>query len=225
MIPISRACDVETIQDFSRYYGNSWVGWHPTDAAHIQPMYVGSMRNNNTEVTVRALSKLSTGFEVEGYTYINWQDLKDHIDFGLPPIGMYREGPTFVYAAYSSPRSPRKGYRPRDLHLCEFNSWAIRKNYARGSRDSYDWVWHTFNPEYPPLAKAIETLNSGESVGVPISRTLGVYTLPNYRYPMLAYKRWNVGYVVDYATIMISRQFGDYAGDIANQTGAKVTVL
>lgn len=225
MVPVQRTCDVENLYDFTRYYQGSWVGWHPTDAAHIQPTYVNGVGDRDV-VVFRFLSKNPEGnFLVNPGFPVNWKEIQEHIDFGVPDIGMFQDGPSILYYSYNTPRAAKKGFRPRDTQMADFNSWAIRKKYAlRGDRDKYDWVWHAFNPEYSTLEKAENILAKGEVVGVPISRTLGVYTLPKFRYSLLAYKRWTVGHVINPYLISIKPQFGDYEEEIARQTGAKVSV-
>lgn len=224
MIPIQRDCDVENLHDFARYYASSWVGWHPSDGAFIVPAFVGQWLGED-QLNLRFLSKApGGGFTVGNHTPTSWTEVKAHIDFGIPDIGLYQDGPTIMYGSYASPRSPHKGYRPRNLVVSDFNQWAIRRKYTRSSRDSYDWVWLAFNPEHKTLAQALDLIGKGSVVGIPISRTIGIYTLPKFKYPLLSYKRWTVGYVTDAYTVYIKPQYADYQTEIARQTGAKVVI-
>lgn len=222
MIPISRACDVENISDFARYYQNSWVGWHSPDSDFIIPAMVSAPGVLDT-VHLRLLRKEKDDFSVDRASIVSWKSLLESIDFGIPEIGMFQDGPTLSYFSYSSPRAARKGFRPRELTDTTFNRWAIRKRYVHG-RDMYDKIWHAFNPTYKSLADAVKALDEGERVGVPISKIMGVYTLPKYKTPIFAYKRWSIGHVENSDLIQIKSPFADYATEIERQTGAKVVV-
>lgn len=178
---------------------------------------------------MRPLSKLP-----DGEIYLNpqmevpWKDALQLLDFGVPDVGMTADGPTVVYCSYNSPRQPRKGFRPREMSVTDFNGWAIRNKYAlthASPTGGYPWIWFTFNPEYPTLARAQDLLESGEKIGVALSRTIGVYSSPRHRYSLLAYKRWTVGYILDPSSIFIMPQYEDYAIEISRLTGAKVSIL
>lgn len=227
MVPIQRSCDVENLADFSRYYAGSWVGWHPTDAVHTTPCYVGHLLDPD-HIQLRPLSKIETGQIMLDSTWApSWDDIKSHIDFGLPEIGMAPSGPTVVFSSYNTPRSPKKGYRARDTKLSEFNSHDIRKKYpsSRNALDRNDWVWFAFNPEYLDLQRALTTLEEGQAVGLPLSNTLGAYCLSKFRYPLLAYKRWTIGYISNHKLVYIKSPYADYEEDIIRQTGAEVVIV
>lgn len=226
MVPLTRDCDVENMADFGRYYQASWVAWHPTDSASLQPCWVGPLMDGQN-IQLRPLVKQGDGqFLLESGFGVNLESLKNRIDFGAPDIGMVPDGPTILFCSYMTPRVAKKGYRSRDTKTVDFNGWEIRKKYAIGSRspERHDWVWFSFNPEYQTLEQAEDRLGKGEVVGVPLSRTLGVYTLPKAKYSLLAYKRWTIGHVVSPDLIQIKREYGDYEEDIARQTGAEVIV-
>jgi hypothetical protein len=155
----------------------------------------------------------------------SWDDIKEHVDFGVPDIGMMPDGPTVLFCSYATPRIARKGYRARDTRTADFNNWDIRKKYlARNSGDRYDWTWFAFNPEYVTLEQAEDKITKGEVVGVPLSRTLGVYSLPKSKHSLLAYKRWTIGHVLSPFLVQIHKEYRDYEEDIARQTGAEVIV-
>lgn len=220
-----RSCDVENIADFSRYYGNSWVGWHDEKLNFVKPCFVGGALDQNT-VQLRPLAKREHGqFLVEGGIATNWETLKEHIDFGVPDIGMIPDGPTILYTSYTTPRVAKKGFRSRDTMIADFNTWDIRKKFATlHGTDKYDTVWFAFNPEYVSLEQAEDKLSKGELVGVPISRTLGVYSSYKFKFSLLAYKRWTVGHVISPFLVQLKKEYGDYEEDIARQTGAEVIV-
>lgn len=225
MTPIQRSCDVENLTDFVRYYNGSWVGWHPSDAAHIMPCHVGG-QVNATQFQLRPLGKRENDqFFLDTPFLATWEELQGHIDFGAPDIGMMQDGPTVLFCSYSTPRVAKKGFRGRDTRTTEFNHWDIRRKYtSNGSRDRYDWIWFAFNPEYKSLEEIEDRLAKGEAVGLPLSRTLGVYSVPKFKNSILAYKRWTVGHVVSPYLINLKREYGDYEEDIARQTGAEVIV-
>lgn len=225
MVPIHRSCDVENMDDFSRYYSSSWIGWHGSDAAHIQPCYVQG-RMDAERVAFTPLAKTADGsFATGSRFYSYWSDVKEHIDFGMPDIGMLQDGPTVVFVSYKTPRIARKGYRPREAFVSDFNHWDIRKKYNnRQATDRYDWVWFAFNPEYKSLEQSEALINKGEAVGLPLSRTLAIYSQPKFKHTLLAYKRWTIGHVINPYLIQIKPEYGDYEEDVARQTGAEVIV-
>lgn len=224
MIPIQRSCDVENIGDFGRYYQQSWVGWHSTDSATIQPCFVVGLLDG-ANAALRFLNRGENNtFTLQDRFPATWSNIRDHIDFGVPDIGIMPDGPTILFCSYTSPRQARKGFRSRETRLADFNSWDIRKKYSRPPGDRYDWTWFAFNPEYKTLEQAEDILAKGEKVGVPLSRTLGVYTSPKYKNSLLAYKRWTIGHVVNPFLVQLRQQYSDYEEDIARQTGAEVVI-
>jgi hypothetical protein len=222
-----RACDVENLADFYRYYSNSWVGWHPSDSPHISPVVVGPIERGNININLRQLGKTAKGgYTLSDYFQTTWAKLIEHTEFGRPDIGMLKDGPTILFASYTTPRSPHKGFRVRELTLENFNSWDIRSQYTTGVKttDRYEWIWDVFNPLYPKFGDAYEELQNGKKVGVALSRTLGIFTQAKASKPLLAYKRWTLGYVDNAKTVVIHRMYEDYAAEIKRQTGVEVQV-
>lgn len=225
MSQAKRSCDVENMGDFGRYYNSGWVGWHDPKSDSIQPCYVAGIVEPEV-IALRPLTKLSgERFSIGGQFPVAWGALKKELDFGLPDIGMFQDGPTVVYTSYATPRSPKKGFRARDMFVSEFNGWDIRKKYVapRGG-ERYDWVWNAFIPTYSSLEDAENDLAKGLVVGRPLSRTLGVYSLASFKHSLLAYKRWTVGHVLNPAVVQLKPEYGDYEETIASQLGVKVIV-
>jgi len=141
---------------------------------------------------------------------------------------MIQDGETLSFLGWSTPRNPRKGFRLNEITTTEFNTYETGgKKAKKGAYDTYKypWVWQCFNPSYTPFRDALIQLQEGDKVGVPISRVVGLYTLPNSVHPLVAYKRWTIGYVVTEAHVRIFRAYTDYEGEIHKQTGAEVTLI
>lgn len=227
MMPVQRSCDVETIGDFSRYYGNSWVGWHDEKLDYVKPCFVGG-QIDGANVALRALVKTDSvdQFRIEPHFPASFDTLKNSIDFGVPDIGMMQDGPTILFFSYTTPRVAKKGYRSREAMTADFNSWDIRKKYNWKSNimERYDFIWNAFNPQYFTLEQAEEKLSGGELVGIPISRTVGIYSSPRFKFSLLAYKRWTIGHVISPYLVQLKREYADYEEDIVRQTGAEVIV-
>lgn len=225
----SRDCDVENLEDFSRYYSNGWVGWNNSDSPTISPALVGPQGRRNT-INIRFLSKTNTGLEIGPYQEFDFNKLKAHIDFGRPDIGMMPDGPTIVYLSYATPRQAHKGYRTREVYVEESNSFDLKKYYApnrphRNGGERYDWIWSAFNPEYKTFKRVLSDLQEGVNVGGTFGRNLAAYTLSDAQNPLLMYKRWTVGHIVSSELIRINRKYLGYIEDIRDKTKVEVQVI
>lgn len=220
---LKRTCDVENLTDFSRYYSGAWINWNRNEKESY-PCYVGGLDTTQT-IALRPLSRKENGYFVELPFTTSWDELKEKAEFGVPSIGMMPDGPTISFCSYYTLRAPKKGFRSRDLSISDFNSWEIAKKYSKNSMDDRkDRVWFAFKPEYSTLEQAQEKLSKGEAVGIPININVGIYSLPKFKYPLLAYKRWTVGYLESPNLIHLKKQYADYEEYLANHTNAKVIV-
>lgn len=222
-----RSCDVESLQDFSRYYNGGWVGFYNKDGT-VGPASVG--RDGANHVNLRVLGVVGENrYQAIADHDLSFKELKESIDFGRPEIGMMEDGPTIVYLSYHTPRQAHKGFRTRELAVDEFNNNDLRDMHiperpARGG-ERHDWVWKAFNPSYTPFAAAFDQLQQGKRVGVPVSTRIGLYLYPDSVCPVVAYKRWTVGYAPDPKSLRIYRKFMDYSEDLTAQTGAEVQLI
>lgn len=220
----TRPHDVENMADFSRYYANSYVGYRGSDSAHVNPAMVGPLERGNNSILIRCLEKMDKGFNMGAYFSIDWNTLKKQIDFGRPDIGMLDDGPTVIFASYNTPRQAHKGFRIRELQMEQFNGWDIRGQYraAYPSNDRYEWLWTVYNPDYRRLKEAYDDIQSGKRVGQALSRMIGIYSVAKSPHPLLAYKRWTVGYMENPTLIRVFPLYQAYSEDIKRQTGAEV---
>lgn len=222
---ITRQCDVETVQDFARYYASSYVGWHGRLKEAVSPAYISNLSGDR--VLMRFLSKDDSRINMSEAEEVTFKDIKEHVDFGRPTLGLTKDGPTIIFLSQSTPREGRKGLRVRESKIHEFNSFEIQSYYLRPATysDRLDWVWSGFNPIYTPFQEALKQLESGSTLGVPLTKDLGLYTLPKSPYPLVSYKRWTVGYVRSSALIYLYSFYADYEQYIRNRTEVEVQIV
>lgn len=220
---ITRPCDVETSADFGRYYHGGWIAYHGDN--DVYPFQVGRVQRDL--VSGYIMDKKSGTCELHEHQ-ADWNELRIQCDFGKPDVGMVNNGDTVIYGAYRGVREASRGFRPDRVSFYDFNYWPLRKQLrdlpAPRSSGRRDIVWQAFFPQYAKLNEALRRLEDGSSAGEPISRCYGVYTLPDSVYPLLAYKRWTIGYFYSPSHVYVSPLYKDYAADIQKQLGIEVSV-
>jgi len=167
--------------------------------------------------------KISIGESVD----FSFDELKALIDFGRPDVGMTPNGPSICYLSHSTPREAKKGFRVKSAKSHDFNAEEYRSTPIRVAYDSdpYDWVWWVFNPEYSSVGVAYSELETGKKLGVPLSNIIGLYTTSRSSCPLLAYKRWTIGYMPDPKSISIFSPFALYVTPVARCTGLEVGIV
>jgi len=225
-----RGIDVENLHDMCRYYEQAFVGLRE-DKGTITPLLIGApggvIQEEQTFLAKRLLLNDDGGFVLSGWTTLKLPEVEKRIDFGTPDIGMIQDGETLIFLSNTSTRIGRKGFRLNHSKSYEFNSYESlgKKSNNKYDINKYDMVWRVFNPSYLPLNDALAKLAIGELIGTPLSLTLGLYTLPNSVYPLVAYKRWTVGYIINSTQIRLFKAVRDYEGEIRRQTGAEVVIV
>jgi len=223
-----RKCDVELPEDFVRYYTGGWIGFRGDDKT-IHPL-CPTGNPNGTKIPV-ALMFPANGNPVGEFNghklqkvILDWEELKQQCDFGTPPVGMLEDESELIYTAVLAERHTNRGLRLDRLRFYDFTSFYLRNLTSRktvysmalveGVTSKWDIVWKLFNRKFCTLKEAFNRLEEGLSVGEPITNNLGLFSLPDRRYPILAYKRWQMGYVPDPKTILLSPEFDDYQEEL-----------
>lgn len=222
---IKRECDVETPRDFLRYYLHGFLGFPRPDLGVIFPFT--PVNADDRVVLGRILQK-----DGEKYSYAEaahqWPLFRELVHFGRPNVGMVHDGPSVVYLSYRSERNSARGLRLDRAVFHDFNNWYLRKQPGRvppNTNSRHDLVWESFNPNYSSVSAAWQRLNDGKTTGVPLSLHYGAYTVPDGRFPLLAYKRWTIGHLTGPETVSIHRKFHEYQPDIQRRLKVGVTLL
>lgn len=196
---MGKACDVETLDDFRRYYQNAYIGIEEKDC--VMPAYYAGT-DGSAMLFHKMVKEENDKFYLGNDTYsISFKDMNSRKDiiFGTPELGMFRNKDTIAFAAKRAVRGSSRGLRQNLLSFHGFNDWDIRETsigiVSANNLARHDVVWNIYNPQYEGAHSAINKLNEGVRVGIPISRQFGLYTVATSPNINLAYKRWRVGYL------------------------------
>lgn len=201
----TQACDVETIMDFHRYYRSAWlpmddkytINITTTDDARVY--YSTKEKNENT---------------------MDWTDFKKRTSFGVPQLGMREYGPTVAFFYIRPIRHSLRGFQPHYTVPHNFNSWELR-NFIMPRLSSYDVSKEIFFPTFRKTEEALAVLDSGERIGCACSPDVGVYTSYQSAAPLIAFKRYCVGYFENSREINVFPRYQHVGNLIARTLGVR----
>jgi hypothetical protein len=240
-----RPIDVESSSDFVRYYSGGWIGWIdespavgaplPRDAPIIPLLYSTAKGGGlyfqhitrDGESALASQERSGEGLYAlnDGVFVLSWDELLKHATFGCPPIGMIRNGEEVIYGSTLAERQWRRGLHLDRVSFHAFNRWHLRERlgpFVEVGRTSLNVVWQIFNPEYQSFLQAFTNLQQGEVVGTALSRCWGMYTVPNSPCPMIAYKKWSLGFVPSPNEIVLAEQYLDYRSELEERFGVRI---
>jgi len=203
-------CDVETAEDFRRYYASAYVGLR-LGTSHINP--AKPTGGTDGKISFKVLEKSPTGGYIWTDKVLQWKDLIEVCSFGIPKLGMCQIGGELAYGSMRGERNSNRGFTTERVFFTEFAHWYLRHKYGAGLpviSFNQDIIWQAYNPRYESVAGAWGRLQSGESVGVPLHENFGLYTKPDYKYPFLAYKKWTIGFAPNAYALVVGRGYFDY---------------
>lgn len=221
-----RECDMETVEDFLRYYTRGYIGI-PSANGEVLPFTPGVQ--DGRSVIGNTVTKVGEKIGLEQKSF-EWKFLKEIAEFGRPLIGAIESGPTLIYGSYGTERNTARGLRLSKARFADFNSWHLRnvpscKVFLTYSETRLDLIWNAFNKKYFSASAAFGELERGARAGCPLSINYGAFTLPDSQYPLLSYKKWTLGYLDSPFSVRLNRQFSDYAYDIGRKLQIGVSVL
>lgn len=213
-----RELDVETIQDFCQYYERGWIGLGENPTVPI----LLRVAESASSLTFHKIIKSKDGtFTLDNFS-LSWKTLKDEASFGCPDVGMspYGLGEVIFGASYSE-RQTKRGLNLSRLVFTDFNRWFLREKLGQfqpsfANSSNYSVIWHYFNPVYKHLGNAFAALDMGASVGEALSNKYALFTRPDKRFPILAYKQWPIGYVPHPDEIVLGEQYAEQREDVQN---------
>lgn len=191
-------CDVENADDFWNYYNSSWI------LVNDEPHKVSRLAGQGAF----ELIGLDTGRKV-----LTLNELKKIAVFGKPLLGNVAWGSSYVYLYTKGIRTAHKGLMYDDsLSYTAFNDYYTSTRLGEPEFNIQDFraVREVFSPTYSTYSGAFHSLQIGESLGIPVSRTIGLFTVPNSSFPLVSYKAQQVGWAPDHNTVVLQDQYKDY---------------
>lgn len=175
---IFQPCDVENIEDFSRYYSGSFMPFRG-NVYQISRPYGGR---------VVLIDRRAEVLQVE------WEVFARHSSFGIPTLGIRNLGPTICWLYTAPARNSNRGYIPNHCFMTQFNSWEHRR-FPKPGLASFETAHEVYFPKFYGTSEALDLLGSGERVGCAINENVGLFTTDRHKFPLIAFKRQTVGYM------------------------------
>jgi len=180
----------DEVQDLHARISRVWVG-RVTDEG-VVPEYVESfyMGHQNTPM-LRTYDRDAE--EHKDYPYV-----EDEWLFECPQVGMVSDGTSVMYLNRIPERQWKMGYTNNVVRTNQFNHWEIREMRLPmmdvTDQKVLDFV---YNPKYTSMADGLSSMDRGDVLGFPLSRTFAVSLKRTAKWPVLHYKEWTVGWVED----------------------------
>ena len=201
-----RPNDVESSQDFSKYYTSGWVCIREPGVSDIIPFR--SDANDATTVVGHKLEySKEQGRYIERSVRMSYNEFMQKAELGRPDVGMTQHGKNLKYLMARSRRDHHRGLRTNAVDSVFFNGWDSRNYNQRVPVN--DWVWNVFNPKYWDADTAYKDILGGSAVGLPLSMRMGIVAIKGESNPRLVYKQDSVGWY-DGRIAHILSQFRDY---------------
>lgn len=222
-----KPCDVETLQDFAKYYGQGMnrqvfgiydekhkttVPAHYISGGETRPMTIVPMRKQEDKT-------FALQWDETHPMSVSWEECKKLADFGIPKVGMVQVGSEIAYGSMAGDRNSARGLDLNRIAWTDFNHWYLRKNYGPTVPTHHffmEILWQVYTREYPSVGTAWNDVMMGKAIGVAVHPNFGLYTLPDCAAPILAYKKWSVGHLPSPHYVILHPKFVDYTTYVNN---------
>jgi hypothetical protein len=199
-------------EDFRRNFAQSYLGiipsiiapylkgagyWDRLDLNNPQTLIPGTSPSFHQDGTVSICLQLKLIDRFEAiHVRIPWrEDMDEDPNFCFsrhPRFGMVYTEDTIGFLRRFPQRHYHRGYCPRACNMVVPNAYS---SITQSSTNSPPVVWSVFNPNYKTLKEALEILEDGIRIGVPIERQLGICLEAGRRFPRIVYRNEIVGFI------------------------------
>lgn len=198
--------DIETEDDVNRYYAGNLIGlpegsiYRPMKVleAGAAQVYLCDAAGNNKTISFDA-------FKTDCY-------------ISMPRAGMIEYAGGAIYSYVNPDRQWGRGFVMRRLKLHVFDP---RRTLVP---DAYTLAYKLYNPSYVPFDLAVQQLDCGDSMGVPLSRRCALVLHENTPNILLMYKRHVAGYLEE-DKVKIFKRYNYILADIKSYLPERAVVI
>lgn len=185
----AQPCDVESLDDFARYYRHSFVpfegqAWQVMGSEEGGTVYL--MRDHGEE------------------RHVPWVMFQLGSSFGIPSLGMRNMGASAAFLYTIAARQSNRGFIASLCGATQFNSWENRK-YPKPRLDSWEMVNEVFFPRFYTLPLAVLALDNGERSGCALGVDTCLYTTDKSDTTLIGFKRNTVGYLLGWEPVLFKK--------------------
>lgn len=223
-----RVCDVETMDDFLRYYAAGWIGIPekgkllPARPSRLARADVNGREHRENIVTMNVIDMVGDLY-LSSARYFNYEELLNKAWFCRPWLGNIEYGPLLVYVSTNGVRQSAKGHQPTYLKHKAFSLWESRvRQTINNPMVTEEAIYKVFNPVYRTPEEVLNLAKQGTRIGWAMTPNIGAYLHPESEHMLVTYKRNPVGYMPEPDYIKLFDEYSEYGNYISRSLGVKV---
>lgn len=200
--------DVETLRDFSKYYGNRYLKGRDDRVYFCHPVRGDDLDNNSMKFSVENSAKDSWETET-----IRFEAFPVRFWFGLPRLGSVVVESELLYLSHVPTRDGSRGLDHSRMAYHSFNGnergdLSRFDPYMLGSLQAPHIPRQILYPVRVGLGEALQLLGEGKDIAYALTdRRFGVFLSTTYEYPILTYKDTVVGTIENGELLLMQAGF------------------
>lgn len=198
--------DIETEDDVNRYYAGNLIGL--PEGSIYRPM----------KVLEAGAAQVYLCDAAGNNKIISFDTFKTDCYISMPRAGMIGHDGGAIYSYVNSERQWGRGFVLRRLKLHIFDPSRTRHP------DAYTMASKLYNPSYMPFDLAVQQLESGNNMGVPLSRRSALVLHESTPNILLMYKRHLAGHLEE-DKIKIFKRYSYILADIGSYLPREAVVI
>jgi hypothetical protein len=203
------------LEDFRRNFAQSYFAvhasffrnqfsddeWANLDLTSKVPVIPCTMPTpvSNSMLGVRGITRIKNNTFGRSFEFRWVKDMDEDSSVMLtkaPRLGMVSAYDTAVFIRRAAVRQYNRGYVPRSCQSYIANPQAYMWKGLGGQPTPSDQevIWRIYNPLYKEFGEAVDIINRGERIGVPLSRLLAVVVEERRKNPLIVYRDEVIGF-------------------------------
>lgn len=187
------------VNDLNSRFNNVHIAKKEADGT-LTPKYVETFYvDDNGNTKVRFMDR-----ETGHHNDVIWSE--DDYELDCPRVGMVFDGEKVAFLKRTPERQWKRGYTTNVVRTNHLNQREAREMGLESvDQSSVKIIKYVYNPTYIPMEAGMRGLSTGKLFSFPLSNKFAVVLKGDYKYPVVFYKEWIVGWVEDGTVVLTAK--------------------